>query len=612
MAENTPRRKLAAILAADVVGFSKLMGENEERAYKNLRACRALTDAAIKENHGRIFHTAGDSVLAEFGSAVDAMVAAVEFQRNLRNRNESLEESDQMHFRVGLNIGDVIIEGDNLYGDGVNIAARLESSAEKGGISLSGKFHDEVARKLEIGFVSTGEQEMKNIASPVATYKVEISNLNDSGKTSHIKEDISSKSYNSGSRSDVIIEPNSTIDTSQNEKPPAIAVLPFTNMSGDEEQEYFADGITEDIITNLSLWKTFPVISRNSSFTYKGKNVNMKEVAEELSVRYIVEGSVRKGGNKVRITAQLIDASEDHHIWSNRWDRSLDDIFEVQDEVSSAIAAVVSPAVKEQEGKRVVKKQTKNINAWDEYLRALSCYNNREGNDAVKEHCFKSIELDPKISDNYVLLCYSGYTEIFNHEYQNKRKENESIYHQNAQKAFDLDPDNPDAIIVLSRSYNLKKDFDKRLSLMQKAVKINPNHAAAHYDYGLALTNIKDFQKAKEHVLKALELAPSGPDRERYLTGGMWLIHIGLKDFGEALKNIEYMLEKMPSFSGGYGFMASLHALQGNLDKAKEYLSKYKELRPNVKSLKDYEKVAPTIVKEIVMEGLEKAGMPKG
>ena len=612
MSEKTPRRKLAAILAADVVGFSKLMGDNEERAFKNLRACRALTDAAIKENHGRIFHTAGDSVLAEFGSAVDTMVAAVEFQRNLKNRNDALEEEEEMHFRVGLNIGDVIIEGDNLYGDGVNIAARLEASAEKGGISLSGKFHDEVARKLEIGFVSTGEQEMKNIATPVKTFKVEISNLKNTGKNNQINEENSSiKSYNTGSGSNVVIEPNSTINTSNADKPPAIAVLPFANMSGDAEQEYFADGMTEDIITNLSLWKTFPVISRNSSFTYKGKNVNMKEVAIELGVRYIVEGSVRKGGNKVRITAQLIDASEDHHLWSNRWDRSLDDIFEVQDEVSQAIAAVVSPAVKEQEGKRVVKKQTKNVNAWDEYLRGLSCYNNREGSDKVKEHCYKSIELDPKISDNYVLLCNAGYNDIFNHEKQDKRKELENDFHKNAQIAFDLDSENPEAIIVLSRSHNLKKEYDKRLSLMEKAVSINPNHAAANFDYGLALTNTKQFEKAKEHVQKALELSPSGSDRERFKTGGLWLISIGLKDYEEAIKNIEYMLEKNPGFTGAYGFLASIKALQGKIDEAKVALAKYCELRPKIKNLSDYEKVAPTIIKDILLEGLEKAGLPK-
>ena len=579
-------RKIAVIFVTDVVAFSKMMEKNEDETLRSFRSCRDILDNLFKEHGGRIFNTAGDSVLAEFQSAVSAVICAKEFQKLVRERNANVSEDAAMEFRIGLNMGDVIVEGENLYGEGVNVAARLEALSQPGGVCLSKSILDFVNKKTELVFNNLGEQKVKN--TTVHAYDLADPELE--------------------KRS---LESASTEKTEEASKPPAIAVLPFKNMSGDEEQEYFADGITEDIITNLSLWKTFPVISRNSSFTYKGKDVNLKNISEELGVRYVVEGSVRKGGNKVRITAQLIDATEDHHLWSNKWDRSLDDIFEVQDEVSSAIAAVVSPAVKEQEGKRVVKKQTKNINAWDEYLRALSCYNNRESNEVIREHCYKSIELDPKISDTYVLLCYSGYGEIFNHEKQDKRSENEAIYHQNAQRAYDLDPDNPDAIIVLSRSFNLKKEYDKRLSLMEKAVKINPNHAAANYDYGLALTNIKDFEKAKEHALKALELTPSGPDRERYLQGGLWLIHIGLKDFDEAIKSMEYMLEKNPGFTGAYGFMASLHALKGNIDIAKGHLAKYQELRPKVKTLKDYEKVAPTIVKEIIMDGLEKAGMPK-
>jgi len=302
MAESGPRRKLAAILAADVVGFSKLMGENEDRTLRNLKACRSLTDEAIKLNHGRIFGSAGDSVIAEFASPVDAVIAATEFQRNLRDRNEGATDEDQMVFRVGLNLGDVIIEGDNLYGDGVNVAARLEASAEPGGITLSGKFHDEVCRKLDMSFVSTGEEVMKNITNPVPTYKIEVSALPKAEASSKTEPIIETSAEDQGSTSNQFLQ----------DKSPAIAVLPFVNMSGDSEQEYFADGITEDIITNLSLWRTFPVISRNSSFTYKGKSANLKDVCKELGARYIVEGSVRKGGQRVRITAQLIDAEQDH------------------------------------------------------------------------------------------------------------------------------------------------------------------------------------------------------------------------------------------------------------------------------------------------------------
>ncbi|MDP7318245.1 MAG: adenylate/guanylate cyclase domain-containing protein, partial [SAR324 cluster bacterium] len=438
MSDSTPRRKLAAILAADVVGFSKKMGENEDRTLHNLKICRAITDESIETYHGRVFGSAGDSVIAEFASPVDAIVAAVEFQRNLRDRNEAVPPEDRMQFRVGLNIGDVIVEGDNLFGDGVNVAARLEPLAEPGGILVSGKFHDEVRRKLDLSFMDKGAQEMKNIEDPVPTFRVELGNAS---------EVLQAFAVSSPPPQAAPAEPE------EPSKPPAIAVMPFTNMSGDPEQEYFADGITEDIITNLSLWKTFPVISRNSSFTYKGKSVNLKEVAEELGVRYIVEGSVRKGGSKVRITAQLIDATEDHHLWSERWDRSLDDIFEVQDEVSSAIAALVSPAVKGQEQDRVIRKPTKNLNAWDEYLRGLAILNSDGDLEKAKAHGYKSIELDPRLSDAYILVgqCLR-LGELYNPEKQDQREAIETEFHEKAKKAFELDSKNPEALIILSVS----------------------------------------------------------------------------------------------------------------------------------------------------------------
>ena len=598
MAESGPRRKLAAILAADVVGFSKMMGDNEDRTLRNLKACRSLTDEAIKLNHGRIFGSAGDSVIAEFGSPVDAVVAATEFQRNLRDRNESATVEDQMLFRVGLNLGDVIIEGDNLYGDGVNVAARLEASAEPGGITLSGKFHDEVSRKLDMSFISTGEQEMKNIANPVSTYKIEVSSLPKTEVSSEIEPIIESSAEVQGS----------TSDQSLTDKPPAIAVLPFVNMSGDPEQEYFADGITEDIITNLSLWKTFPVISRNSSFTFKGKSVNIKQVAKELMVRYVVEGSVRKGGSKVRITAQLIDALEDQHLWSKKWDRNLDDIFEVQDEVSTSIAALVSPALKEKEQVRVSRQKTTNISAWDEYLRALSCFNNHEASDIVKKYCYKSIELDEGISDSYILICNSLYQEIYGAYGPDRGAERESKeeeFHKNALKSFQLDSENPEALIALSRSYNLKKDFENRIEYMKQALKINPNHADANYEYGLSLTTYKEFEKAKSYALLGLQL---NPKQQRYFP--IILCCIGLNEFEEALKYCNKSIEVDPQFSGSIGWKSSMLGHLDRLDEAKETLSVYLKLRPEIKNLNDYEKVAPTIIKEILIEGLVKAGMP--
>ena len=449
MSKTTPRRKLAAILAADVVGFSKKMGENEDRTLHNLKACRAITDESIETYHGRVFGSAGDSVIAEFASPVDAIVAAVEFQRNLRDRNNEVAPEDQMQFRVGLNLGDVIVEGDNLYGDGVNVAARLEPLAEPGGICVSGKFHDEVRRKLDLGFVSSGPQEMKNIEEPVHTFMVEI------GSSSKVLEAFAVPAP-AEPTPQAAPEPPATAEA----KVPAIAVLPFTNMGGDPEQEYFADGISEDIITNLSLWRTFPVISRNSSFTFRGESHNLKQVAQELGARYIVEGSVRKGGNRVRITAQLIDTDEDHHLWSERWDRTLEDIFDVQDEVSEAIARRVAPSVTGHEQIRLTRKRPENLSAWEEYLQGLNCYYNERkrtdyedpGLTQARQHWEKAIELDPTLSDAYAYLAILGSFGISPTHHKRPEKTLDAIL-ADGRRAETLNPENPLALLGITISY---------------------------------------------------------------------------------------------------------------------------------------------------------------
>ena len=586
MAESSPRRKIAVILATDVVGYSTKMEENEDQTLKNLKACRNIIDGLVEEHHGRIFNTAGDSVLVEFQSAVEAVICGSEFQDTIKERNNSVSEEEQMEFRIGINMGDVVIEGDNLYGEGVNIAARLEALAQPGGVCLSKNVHEIVNKKTNFQFHDLGEQTVKNTVLHAVDVTLD------------------------GTSQRKLQEPTNE-QQSSTEKPPAIAVLPFANMSGDSEQEYFADGITEDIITNLSLWKTFPVISRNSSFTYKGKSVNLKEVSKEMGVRYIVEGSVRKGGNKVRITAQLIDATEDHHLWSERWDRNLDDIFEIQDEVSSSIAAMVSPAVKDQEQNRVVRKQTKNMNAWDEYLRGLSIFNSNGDYGEVKEHCYKSINLDPQLSDAYILICRCLRLEIYNHRIgkQDQREANEAELHEKAKKAFELDPKNPEALIILSLSANIKRDLKQRVELMKKALEINPNHATANFEYGLSITSFGEYEKAKEYILKSVELNPTSIN-EVFTHSSLMFCNMGLRDFENALDDINKAIEINPDFTGALGFKASLLAHLDRVEEAKDFLAQYQEKRPNVKNISDYEKVAPTIIKEVLIEGLVKAGMP--
>ena len=378
--EKEINRKIAVVFVTDVVGFSTSMEIDENQTLQNFRMCKKILENLFSEHGGRIFNTAGDSILAEFSSAVSAVICASEFQKLIHERNssQSLPINGKMEFRVGLNMGDVIVEGENLYGEGVNVASRLEALAQPNGVSLSKSIYDFVNKKTDFLFDDLGEQKIKNTS--VHAFDIVTSpEMKRRGKES-------------------ASESQSTQDVASS-NPPAIAVLPFVNMSGDEEQEYFADGITEDIISNLSSWKTFPVISRNSSFSYKGTSVRASKIAQDLNVDYIVEGSVRKGGNKVRITAQLIDAGSDKHLWSKRWDKSLDDVFEVQDEVSASIAAMVSPAVKGQEQiKHSVKKKV-DVTAWDYYLRALAMYNNNSGatvitdSDQVIDMCEKSISM---------------------------------------------------------------------------------------------------------------------------------------------------------------------------------------------------------------------------
>ena len=562
------------------------MEENEDQTLKNLKVCRSIIEGLVKEYHGRIFNTAGDSVLAEFQSGVEAVICASEFQNTIKERNNSVPQEEQMEFRIGINMGDVVIEGDNLYGEGVNVAARLEALAQPGGVCLAKNVHEIVNKKTNFQFHDLGEQKVKNTVLHAVDVTLD------------------------GTSQRKLQEPTNE-QQSSTEKPPAIAVLPFANMSGDSEQEYFADGITEDIITNLSLWKTFPVISRNSSFTYKGKSVNLKEVSKEMGVRYIVEGSVRKGGNKVRITAQLIDATEDHHLWSERWDRNLDDIFEIQDEVSSSVAAMVSPAVKDQEQNRVVRKQTKNMNAWDEYLRGLSIFNSNGDYGEVKEHCYKSINLDPQLSDAYILICRCLRLEIYNHRIgkQDQREANEAELHEKAKKAFELDSKNPETLIILSVSANIKQNLKQRVELMKKALEINPNHASANFEYGLSVTSFGEFEKAKEYMLKSVELNPISIN-DTYTNTCLMFCDMGLRDFENALENINKAIEIDPDFTGGLGFKASILAHLDRVEEAKDFLAKYQEKRPAVKNTSDYEKVAPTIIKEVLIEGLVKAGMP--
>src|SRR5271165_2974696 len=361
-------RRLAAILAADVAGYSRLMGADEEGTHERLKALRCeLLDPKIAEHHGRIVKNTGDGMLVEFASVADAVRCAVAVQQAMPERNTGVGPDNRIELRIGINLGDVIVEGDDLYGDGVNVAARIEALADAGRVFVSNTVHEHVRDRLPFVFEDLGEQQVKNIARPVRVYRVRATLTHPAASApgsplSRIAGEGAERQRREAGEGGALPLPDK----------PSIAVLPFVNMSGDPEQEYFADGMVEEIITALSRIRWLFVIARNSSFTYKGKAVDVKQVARDLGVRYVLEGSVRKGGNRVRITGQLIDTSTGAHIWADRFDGALDDIFELQDEVASGVVGAIEPRLRQSEIERAGRKPTESLDAYDLYLRALA------------------------------------------------------------------------------------------------------------------------------------------------------------------------------------------------------------------------------------------------
>jgi adenylate cyclase len=583
MGNDTIVRKIAVIFVTDVVGFSELMEKNENGTLKNLRACRDILDRLFEEHGGRIFNTAGDSVLAEFQSAVSAVICATEFQKLVKQRNLSMSQESQMWFRIGLNMGDVIIEGTNVYGEGVNNAARLEAFCQPGGVSLSKTIYDFASQKVELSFSDLGSQKVKNTILQV--YDVIIDGLEER-----------------------VLKTLTGPVKSAESKSPTIAVMPFKNMSNDEEQEYFSDGVTEDIIANLSSWKSFPVISRNSTFSFKGQDIKSSEIAQQLGADYIVQGSIRKGGNKVRITANLVDAKDDQQVWSKRWDRTLDDIFEVQDEVSQEVATLILPALKGKEQDRIKTKLPASFSAWDSYLKALAIYNQTwAGNDpdeaenaAFIELCDDAIAKDPNLCDAYVLKARRIYGNLYSSENQDQRQENEALFNDLAFQAYSLDPNNPDAVSIYSRSFNIKGNYLQRLKYAKQALDLNPSHAGSNNDFGWALCNEKRFEEAEFYIERAMEMNPIG---RRTYEGLLPFLYMAMANSNKSLEWCNILYDR-GSHSRYDGWRAAIYVHLGDIETAKIFLEKFRQQRSEVKTLEDYKKVAPTICMDYLIGGL--------
>ena len=569
MPESTPKRKLVAILAADVVGYSKMMGENEDRTLRNLKACRSLTDASIATYHGRIFGSAGDSVIAEFASPVDAVVAAVEFQRSLRDRNEEVNPEDRMQFRVGLNLGDVIVEGDNLYGDGVNVAARIEASAVPGGISLSEKFHDEVCRKLDLSYVNMGVQEMKNISNPVNTFKVLLGHESEEEKQA--PPDSAKKSQQA---------PQTTVAA---DSKPRLIVLPFRNLNNVEDNDFLVDGIVEDIITEFSRINSIEIISRNTAFAFKGKEIDNSKIAAEFGIDFIATGSIRSSGSRIRISVELTAPATGSSIWSERYDRTMDDVFEVQDEIVRKVMVALVGKLEMAGLERAKRKPTDNLNSYEYLLRGRDFHHkfSKEGVLSAIEMLDKSIEADPNNAQAYAWKACSigqgiggGYLE--GDEETNFQKLQTSI-----QKAQELDENDLECNRILCEINKFFEDFEQSEYYGRKAYDINPNDPRVVCAYGELQVLTGRAEEGTELLIKAYELDPVGlgaSNADKRLGDVMFGAYVK-GDYQQCLEYDKKIGKKRPIAWAAK--IASLSALSQTQEKEVE-LSKFAAAYPDI------------------------------
>jgi len=489
-------RRLAAILAADVVGYSRLMGIHEEETLATLNAYREVIDRLVVDLHGRVFGSAGDSVIAEFASPVEAVRCAVEIQQEIETRNAKLPEDRRMHFRIGVNLGDVMAEGDNLFGDGVNVAARLEGLAKAGGVCVSGTVFYHVRSKVKQEFEDLGQRQVKNIPEPLRVYRLVIGTVQIERPTSAFEASID-------------------LDFAVPDYP-SIAVLPFTVMSADPEQEFFADGITEDIITALSKISSLLVVARNSTFTYKGQAVDVKRVSREQGVRYVLEGSVRKAGQRVRVSAQLIDATTGHHLWAERYDRDLEDIFAVQDEITHKVVIALDVRLSSGERVRVLSSGTKNLEAW-ECVRLSLDHTSRgtpEGQREARRLCEKALDLDPNYATAWAMLGWAHHNDVdvgMGNAPEASREAALGSAMDCAKKALGLDPSCADAYSLLGICHLSKGEHDRAIAMSEKAVELAPNHAENLAVSAVVLNKSGRPERSLELIRKAMRLSPVYP-----------------------------------------------------------------------------------------------------
>jgi TolB-like protein len=587
VSQASTQRRLAAVLVADVVGYSRLMEADEAGTLAALRERRKeIVEPIVRENGGRIVKFLGDGVLVEFASAVNALKCALDLQKRMAEANEKLPDHRQIVLRIGINLGEVVGEGSDIFGDGVNIAARLEGLAEPGGICISGKVHDEVRGKIDCGFEERGEQTLKNIAVPVRAFEVRAEK----------------RPFNTPPR---LTLPNK----------PSIAVLPFTNMSGDPEQEYFADGMVEEMITALSRFNALFVIARNSSFTYKGRAVDVKQVGRELGVRYVLEGSVRKAGTKVRITGQLIDAATGVHLWADRFDGNLEDVFDLQDQVTASVVGAIAPKLEQAEIERAKRKPTGSLDAYDYFLRGMAAFNQwtkEAGNEALPLF-YKTIELDPSFAAAYAIAarCYS------------RRKTGGWVIDRAfevaetsrlARRAGELGRD--DAVALCAAGISLAYvvgDVDTGADYIDRALVLNPNLAGAWYFSGWVKVWLGEPEIAIERQARAMRLSPHDPQIFN-MQAGIAAAHFFAGRYADALKWAEISMREQPDSINSTSVVAASAAFIGHHATSQRAMGRLRQFVPDLRISNLKDRLFPVRRPEDFdrwAEGLRKAGLPE-
>ncbi len=630
MTAQEVKRKLAAILSADVKGYSCLMGEDEEGTIRTLNTYKEAMSNLIQQQRGRVVDAPGDNVLAEFGSVVDAVRCAVDIQKELKNRNAQLPENKRMEFRIGVNLGDVVEEGEKVFGDGVNIAARIESLSDAGGVCISGSAYDFVGKKLSLGYEYLGEHPVKNIEKPARVYRV-LMEPGAAGKVISGKK-AKPRQWQMATMGFVVVviaviavaviwkfySPTAPkVEVASREKmafplpdKPSIAVLPFTNMSGEKEQEYFSDGLTEEIINALSRLPQVFIIARNSSFIYKGKSVKVQQVAEELGVQYVLEGSVRRERNRIRITAQFIDAITGRHVFSERYDRELKEIFATQDEITIKVLTALRVALAEGEVARFQARGVSNVDAFFKLLEAHTLMQgmNKENNARARRLAEEALLLEPGSSRAHFVLASTHFVDFW----LGPPKSPEESIAQGiaiAQKAIELDPYNAAAHSLLGMLYVNKGEFDKAVEEGERGVSMDPNSVMAIYLYGSTLMHASRFEEAIPVLEKAIRLSPVKPPLQCLVNLACSYMKVGKCD--EAVRYLKRVLQEQPNQYLANIVLTLVYSQMGRLEEAQAQAAQVLRLNPKF-SLERYAKTIryknPADV-DRSLDALRKAGL---